>query len=99
MAAADADGNGLIDYDEFIASTVNLNKLEREQASSSSCSFLPLLYGHLRHIGQVFAGSFSGMECQALMLHTSLACPLSKSLSACQRKHTLIPSCEVHLMR
>jgi len=28
---ADADGNGLIDYDEFVTATVHMNKLGREE--------------------------------------------------------------------
>jgi calcium-dependent protein kinase len=28
---ADADGNGLIDYDEFVTATVHMNKLDREE--------------------------------------------------------------------
>lgn len=31
MEAADADGNGLIDYDEFVTATVHMNKLGREE--------------------------------------------------------------------
>jgi calcium-dependent protein kinase len=31
MQAADIDGNGIIDYEEFVAATINLNKLEREE--------------------------------------------------------------------
>ncbi|TVT99461.1 hypothetical protein EJB05_55130, partial [Eragrostis curvula] len=31
MDAADADGNGLIDYDEFVTATVHMNKLDREE--------------------------------------------------------------------
>lgn len=31
MAAADIDGNGTIDYEEFVAATANLNKLEKEE--------------------------------------------------------------------
>ncbi|XP_062182617.1 calcium-dependent protein kinase 25-like [Phragmites australis] len=31
MEAADADGNGLIDYDEFVTATVHMNKLDREE--------------------------------------------------------------------
>ena len=31
MLNADVDGNGTIDYEEFVAATVNLNKLEREE--------------------------------------------------------------------
>ncbi|KAK3119676.1 hypothetical protein QOZ80_9AG0673660 [Eleusine coracana subsp. coracana] len=30
MDAADADGNGLIDYDEFVTATVHMNKLDRD---------------------------------------------------------------------
>lgn len=30
MAAADLDGDGTLNYDEFIAATANLSKLERE---------------------------------------------------------------------
>ncbi|KAL6870986.1 hypothetical protein ACP4OV_014834 [Aristida adscensionis] len=31
MEAADADGNGLIDYEEFVTATVHMNKLDREE--------------------------------------------------------------------
>jgi calcium-dependent protein kinase len=31
MEAADVDNSGTIDYDEFIAATVHMNKLEREE--------------------------------------------------------------------
>ncbi|MBA0594451.1 hypothetical protein Gorai_011355 [Gossypium raimondii] len=30
MEAADADGNGTIDYDEFITATVHMNRMDRE---------------------------------------------------------------------
>nr|CAD1843510.1 unnamed protein product [Ananas comosus var. bracteatus] len=31
MEAADADGNGLIDYEEFITATVHMNRMDREE--------------------------------------------------------------------
>uniref|UniRef100_A0ACD6A1B2 Uncharacterized protein n=1 Tax=Avena sativa TaxID=4498 RepID=A0ACD6A1B2_AVESA len=31
MEAADADGNGLIDYEEFVTATVHMNKMDREE--------------------------------------------------------------------
>ena len=31
LLQADADGNGLIDYDEFVTATVHMNKLDREE--------------------------------------------------------------------
>jgi calcium-dependent protein kinase len=31
MAAADVDGDGMIDYNEFVASTINVNQLEKEE--------------------------------------------------------------------
>lgn len=31
MLNADVDGDGLINYEEFVAATVNLNKLEKEE--------------------------------------------------------------------
>ena len=30
MAAADVDGDGFIDYNEFVAATINVNQLEKE---------------------------------------------------------------------
>ena len=37
MATIDVDGNGLIDYEEFVAATVNLNKLEKEEHCKRVC--------------------------------------------------------------
>ncbi|KAJ6302795.1 hypothetical protein OIU77_016815 [Salix suchowensis] len=31
MEAADADGNGIIDYDEFITATMHMNRMDREE--------------------------------------------------------------------
>lgn len=31
MTVADVDGDGLIDYNEFVASTMHLSKLEKEE--------------------------------------------------------------------
>ncbi|GAU43927.1 hypothetical protein TSUD_28690 [Trifolium subterraneum] len=31
MEAADADGNGIIDYDEFITATMAMNRMNREE--------------------------------------------------------------------
>lgn len=39
MEAADIDNNGTIDYGEFLAATVHLNKLEREENLLSAFSF------------------------------------------------------------
>jgi calcium-dependent protein kinase len=30
MSAADVDGDGVIDYNEFVAATINVNQLEKE---------------------------------------------------------------------
>lgn len=37
IATADVDGNGTIDYEEFVAATVNLNKLEKEEHCMQVC--------------------------------------------------------------
>lgn len=31
LTQADADGNGTIDYDEFITATVHMNRMDREE--------------------------------------------------------------------
>lgn len=31
MSAADVDGDGVIDYHEFVAATINVNQLEKEE--------------------------------------------------------------------
>lgn len=31
MSAADVDGDGMIDYHEFVAATINVNQLEKEE--------------------------------------------------------------------
>ena len=31
MKAADVDGDGVIDYNEFVAATLNVNQLEKEE--------------------------------------------------------------------
>ncbi|CAH8344530.1 unnamed protein product [Eruca vesicaria subsp. sativa] len=39
MEAADIDKSGTIDYGEFIAATIHLNKLEREEHLLSAFSY------------------------------------------------------------
>ena len=41
IATADVDGNGTIDYEEFVAATVNLNKLEKEEHCMQVCACSP----------------------------------------------------------
>lgn len=39
MNAADTDNSGTIDYDEFIAATLHLNKMEREENLLAAFSY------------------------------------------------------------
>ena len=39
MCQADVDGSGTIDYGEFLAATIHLNKLEREENLVAAFSF------------------------------------------------------------
>ena len=55
MLNADVDGDGLINYEEFVAATVNLNKLEKEEhfvqvlPACTSCSIKHSLLTYLLH--------------------------------------------------
>jgi calcium-dependent protein kinase len=37
MAIADVDGDGLIDYNEFVAATMHVSKLEKEELLQKVC--------------------------------------------------------------
>jgi hypothetical protein len=38
MAIADVDGDGLIDYNEFVAATMHVSKLEKEELLQKVCT-------------------------------------------------------------
>ncbi|KAL9404796.1 hypothetical protein Peur_001768 [Populus x canadensis] len=52
MEAADADGNGIIDYDEFITATMHMNRMDREE----------LLYTAFQHFDKDNSGYITTEE-------------------------------------
>lgn len=61
MAIADVDGDGLIDYNEFVAATMHLSKLEKEEL---------LQKVRLRHCARDKCAVCSALKaCDKLVLH------------------------------
>ena len=50
IATADVDGNGTIDYEEFVAATVNLNKLEKEEHCMQVCPAAAAMLAAVHHV-------------------------------------------------
>lgn len=71
MAAADVDGDGFIDYNEFVAATMNVNQLEKED----------LIYKAFQEFDEDGSNSISMDELERVWILSSLAS--TASILAC----------------
>jgi calcium-dependent protein kinase len=65
MTAADVDGDGFIDYNEFVAATINVNQLEKED----------LIYKAFRELDEDGSNTISINELEKVLVILSYNCP------------------------
>ena len=76
MAAADVDGDGFIDYNEFVAATLNVNQLEKED----------LIYKAFQEFDEDGSNSISTEELEKVCQH----CAVLSVLVACTFRQRLL---------
>lgn len=73
MAAADVDGDGFIDYNEFVAATMNVNQLEKED----------LIYKAFQEFDEDGSNSISIQELEKVPFWSCLLCTVFKLTALC----------------